>query len=452
VRAVAGRALAAVATVAFAVLAAGFAGREAATRPTDITRPTYFQDVKPILDARCAGCHYRGGVAPFALETYAQARFHSRGIGTAVAQRLMPPWHAERGIRAYRDDPTLTGRQIDLIRRWVAAGTPKGDPKRRGAPIARVTPRLSRVDLRLAPSGSYAPKRRPGGDDYRCFALEWPAGSFVTGFNVKPGARRQVHHIIVYVATPAEAARVDAWEAADPAPGYGCYGGPSATGARQIAARFLAGWVPGSFGTDFPTGTGIRVDTGSRLVLQVHYNLDHVPAPRPDRSIVELKLDSTVARRGLYVPIVDVNWLISRQSFTIPAGEKRIVHSTAFDPRFARAFVGDLDVSRGFLVHSALHHMHRLGERGRIAIERAGGGRDVLLSIRRWDFNWQREYFFAKPAVFEPGDKLSIRCEHDNSRANQPLVRGKRQKPRTLTWGEDSSDEMCIGFLYVSER
>jgi hypothetical protein len=77
----------------------------------------------------------------------------------------------------------------------------------------------------------------------------------------------------------------------------------------------------------------------------------------------------------------------------------------------------------------------------------------MLLAINRWDFDWQREYFFAEPEVIAPGDDwLSIRCVHDNSRAAQPVVNGKRRAPRTVTWGENSSDEMCIGFMYVTER
>jgi hypothetical protein len=70
---------------------------------------------------------------------------------------------------------------------------------------------------------------------------------------------------------------------------------------------------------------------------------------------------------------------------------------------------------------------------------RAAGGRETLLSIRRWDFNWQREYHLASSASFAPGDRLALRCEHAN-----PTRQLK-------TWGENSSDEMCIAFLYVSE-
>ena len=97
-----------------------------------------------------------------------------------------------------------------------------------------------------------------------------------------------------------------------------------------------------------------------------------------------------------------------------------------------------------------MHHMHELGERGTIAVEHADGRRSVLLSIPRWDFHWQREYQLAKPELVGPRDGLSIRCEWNNSRANQPVVRGKRRPPRLVTWGEDTTDEMCIGFVYAT--
>jgi hypothetical protein len=366
----------------------------------------------------------------------------------------MPPWHAEPGHRRYRHDPSLTDVQIATIRRWVAQGATEGDAASPAPSLQPVGARLSRVDLQLPMPTPYTPKRRLYGDDYRCFVVPWTAAEprYVTGFNIAPGARRQVHHIIVFLASPANAATVEAWDAADRTPGYSCYGGPSVTGAPTLPVELLAGWAPGSSGGDLPAGTGIRVLPGSRLIVQVHYNLDNT-APTPDRSVVELKLDTAVDRRGASLPVVDLRWLISPETFRIPAGKKRVVHSFVGDPRGALAFLaGDVDLSRGFVIHSALLHMHRLGEHARLAIERASGEREVLLSVRRWDFDWQRVYEFEEPAIFLPGDRLSIACEHDNSRANQSVVRGKRQQPRTVTWGEDSSDEMCIGFLYVSER
>jgi mono/diheme cytochrome c family protein len=413
--------------------------------------PTYFQQVKPILEGRCTACHTPGGIGPFSLRTYSQARTHRAAMADAVRRRVMPPWHADPGYRAYVGNPSLTSAQITSITRWAAQGAPKGNPAAPGRPIPPIGGGLTRPDVRLA-LPTYTPKPSAGRDDYHCFVLRWPDRPlYVTGADVVPGQRREVHHIIVYLAGPADAQTVDGWDARDRGAGYDCYGGPSATGARQIRTGLLAGWAPGSAGSDTPAGTGTRVEAGSRLIVQVHYNLE-ATAPRADHSVVVLKVDDAVAKRGVFAPVVNLGWLISPQSFRIPAGRKRIVHSWSGDPRPALQLLGaDLDLRNGFVVHSALLHMHRLGERGQLALVRSSGRREVLLSISRWDFDWQRDYRLATPVRFQNGDQLAVRCEHDNSRANQPLRNGRRPAPRTLTWGEDSSDEMCIGFVYVSE-
>jgi len=416
------------------------AGRGGAAGSSPL-RPTYYQDVKPIFEGRCTGCHVAGGIAPFALTRYETARRNRKAIAAAVGSRTMPPWHAESGHRRYLYDPSLTTAQIALITRWATLSGPRGNPAQPAPAIPSVAPRLSRVDVRTVMRRSYTPRRRASGDDYRCFVLPWKPDrqTYVTGFNVRPGRPQEVHHIILFLAAPAKARAVESWEAQDARPGYGCYGGPSATGRTELGFQFLAGWVPGSFGADFAPGTGVRVDAGSRLVLQVHYNLDGTAA-RPDRSVVELKLDDAVKKRAVFAPLVDAGWILSPASFRIPAGRRRLVHSFTADPRsLFSLFAGDMDFSRGFVIHSVLHHMHRLGTRGRVTLERGSGRREVLLSVRRWDFNWQREYHFAEPERFEPGDRLSLRCEHAN-----PTRRAR-------TWGENSSDEMCIAFLYVSE-
>ncbi len=100
--------------------------------------PTYFKDVKPILDGRCGNCHMAGGIAPFSLQTYGQARRQPAAIASAVRRRLMPPWHADRGFRRYLWDPSLSKAQISAITRWAAAGAPKGDPASPGDPLPPV--------------------------------------------------------------------------------------------------------------------------------------------------------------------------------------------------------------------------------------------------------------------------------------------------------------------------
>jgi Copper type II ascorbate-dependent monooxygenase, C-terminal domain len=421
----------AVATVAVAIVGFGHAAP---------TRPTYFQDVKPILDARCSGCHYRGGIAPMALTGYLDAFRYRDGIAEMVRSRLMPPWHADSRLQRYLYDPTLTNDQITTLVRWAGRRAPRGDASRPGAPLPSVAPRLSRVDVRVPMRQTYTP-RRYGGDDYRCFVLPWvpDRATHLTGFNLRPGQRRQVHHVIVYLAAPENAGTLTQWEREDRRPGYDCYGGPSATGRQSFDFQFLSGWVPGAFGTDFAAGTGIRIAAGSRLVMQIHYNLDSVKTIRPDRSSVELKLDDVVDRRAVYAPLVDAGWILSSRRFRIPAKRKRIVHSFEADPRELFRLTTGMDFSRGFVINSVLLHMHKLGKSGSVVIRRASGARETLLSVPRWAFNWQREYHLASAARFDPGDRLALRCVHSNPTS------------RTKTWGENSSDEMCIAFLYVSE-
>jgi Copper type II ascorbate-dependent monooxygenase, C-terminal domain len=443
-------AFALIAAVAGAVATAVFARGD-----SPAAAPTYYQDVKPILDGRCTGCHYPGGIAPFALTSYDAAHARRQAIAAAVEARLMPPWHAAEGVQTYKHDPTLSRAQIETLGSWAATGGRAGDRADPVPAIPSVAPRLSRVDVRLTMPEAYTPTRRADADDYRCFALPWSrsAATNITGVNVIPGRPVEVHHIILYLAPPGSASKLARWDAADPGAGYGCYGGPSATGAKESleTPQFLAGWVPGSAGGDLPAGTGIEVPPGSSLILQVHYNLEYA-APRPDRSVVELSTAAKVERRGIYLPLVNPMWVFQPTSFAIPKGKKNVVHTFSAPVSAIAALLGStLDLKGGFEIHRVALHMHRLGVDGEIGVERASGRNEPLLAVPRWDFNWQREYELAKPVPVASGDSLTIRCRHDNSPVNQPFIRSKQSPPHLVTWGEDSSDEMCIGFLYITK-
>jgi hypothetical protein len=74
-------------------------------------------------------------------------------------------------------------------------------------------------------------------------------------------------------------------------------------------------------------------------------------------------------------------------------------------------------------------------------------GREVvLLSLPRYDFNWQRAYEFAEPIEIPAGAKLISRYEYDNTAQNfanpDPSVEVK--------WGEQSHEEML--FTAISYR
>ena len=133
---------------------------------------TYHRDVKPIVDAKCAGCHTDGGIAPFPLQSYADFEDCEGMVRVAVEDRIMPPWLAADGCNDYRADRSLTDDQIATIVDWVDQGAPEGDAAEEGEPLEVEDVRLSRVDVTLEMPVDYTAQMEP--DDYRCFLLDWP--------------------------------------------------------------------------------------------------------------------------------------------------------------------------------------------------------------------------------------------------------------------------------------
>ncbi|MBI5507853.1 MAG: monooxygenase [Deltaproteobacteria bacterium] len=408
--------------------------------------PTYYGQVRPILAARCAACHSDGGIAPFALTSYEAVYARRTEIRRALDRRTMPPWPPAPDCNEYANDRALKPDERDLLAAWLSAGAPAGDPADEASPVEGGGGDRQSFDLVLAMPESYTPRLSP--DDYRCFLIDWPerTPTYVTGLSITPGQTSIVHHVIVYLAQPEHAAEYAALDAADPGPGYTCFGGPVGT-----RGGGLGGWVPGSLGHAYPDGTGIAVRPGTKVVLQVHYNTPAVSA-KPDRTAVSFSRASTVLREAVFLPWSDPAWL-EPGGMPIPAGAKQVVHTFAADPTLYFAATGvPLPFAAGepVRIHGVAHHQHVLGTRGRIALRRAQGAEECLLSIPQWDFHWQGEYFLTTPTVALPGDQLGLECQWDNSAENQPVVDGVRQPPRDVEWGDGTTDEMCVAFFYVT--
>lgn len=398
---------------------------------------TYFRDVKPILDAKCVGCHQPGAIAPFDFTDPQTVVSVREAIGNAVTAGTMPPWPPADGCTEYLGDRSLDAGQIETIAAWVDSGGALGDPTDEGQPLPTGPAYgLSRVDHTLTMTSAYTPGPQP--DDYRCFVIDWPTDTqtFVTGLRLSAGEPRLVHHAIVYVTGPDEAEAVQALADADAEPGYDCFGGPGA------AAGWLGVWVPGAVGGDFPATTGVRVEPGSKVVLQIHYAAN--PEGLSDQTSVDISVAPQVGREAWIQPWMDPAWF-APEGLTIAAGDPAARVSTALDPAF---FIGG---GEPLTMHTAGLHMHLLGTQGRLAIERADGAQECLLEIPRWDFSWQGAYALAEPKVLQLGDRIRIECQWDNSAENQPLIDGQPTTPTDTVWGEGTLDEMCLGAFYLSK-
>jgi hypothetical protein len=413
---------------------------------------TYHTHIKPILDMVCTRCHAEGQIREDTpLDTYAGAKPLAMLIKSQVTERIMPPWLAGHGCNDYFFDETLTEEEIALVSEWADNGAPEGDPAAEPYKVKqRFFAVLSREDLEIDMPLEYTPKLYP--DEYRCFLIDWPETTkrYITGFGAKAGNHKVVHHIIAYLVPPAAVPAFQAFDDNDEGPGYSCFGGPSATtaGAELVGGgfmegvRFLGGWAPGGIGGDFPPGTGFPVEVGSKIALQVHYNT-LINDPEPDRSSVVFKVDDTVDNESYILPWTNFQWLVGG-GMNIPAGEADVVHSWSGSPWLAPWITSDK-----LRVHSVTLHMHELGASGSVFLKRKDGSTECLLEIPRWDFGWQRNYGLMEPVDLEPGDELGLECHWDNTVENQQLVDGELLPPRNVTWGEGTTDEMCIAFFYV---
>lgn len=413
--------------------------------------PTYEQDIKPLVRARCVSCHTEGGIAPFALTSFDEVMAMKDSIKDAVESRRMPPYLAGEGCTDYADDERLSAEQIAMMGAWATGGTPRGTPTF-NAPAAE-QPTLPRVDLELSMPEVYTAHQSP--DDYHCFVLDFPdaasgAEQFVTGFHVKPGNPRVVHHVIAFLIQPDKAQQVADLDAAEAGPGYTCFGGP---GGNNSSVSWLGTWAPGGRAAMFPDGTGLLVKPGSKVVMQVHYNTSAAPeGERADQTKLELALASSVKSRAWIIPWTSPDWA-RRGNMPIPAGQSDVQHAWSLDPTQVLSYLtsNQLSNGNGFRIYAAGFHQHLLGTSGRLEINRADGSKECLLDVPRWDFHWQRSYAFTKTKVFHPGDTLGISCHWDNSEANQPVIGGVKRASKDVNWGEGTSDEMCLGTFYISE-
>lgn len=412
--------------------------------------PTWEADVKPLMTASCVSCHVEGGIAPFALTSYEQVSAMKDAVRRAVESRRMPPYLAGEGCTDYADDQRLTAEQVAMLGAWADAGAPRGSPETPAITATAVAPSLPRVDLSLSMPAAYTPQTSP--DDYHCFVIDWPqqAESYVTGFNVKPGNARVVHHVIAFLIQPDKVQDIMTLDANEAGPGYTCFGGP---GGSNAGLGWLGSWAPGVQPSMYPDGTGLLVKPGSKVVLQVHYNTSAAPAgEREDQTSVELALADSVQKRAFIMPWANPDW-VRQAKMPIPAGEADVVHSWSMDPTQFLSYLTANQVGngQGFRVYAAGFHQHLLGTGGHLEIDRADGTKECLLDVPRWDFHWQRSYALAKTKIFHPGDSLGITCHWNNSAQNQPLVNGAPQTPRDVNWGEGTGDEMCLGIFYISE-
>lgn len=91
------------------------------------TKLTWTREISRVVYKRCLGCHREGGRAPMSLATYDEARPWAKAIREEVLERRMPPWGAVKGFGEFRNDESLSEREIEMLANWVEGGAPQGE-------------------------------------------------------------------------------------------------------------------------------------------------------------------------------------------------------------------------------------------------------------------------------------------------------------------------------------
>ena len=406
---------------------------------------TYHGDTRAIIERHCVACHTDGGVAPFPLETYQQVKSVAAAAAFAVESGDMPPWPPTVGYTKFSHSRALAPADEYALLTWLNTDVAEGNPADYVAPepIARDTLTEDDYNLKMPLPEPYTPKLYP--DDHRCFAIEWPHDDYryVTSVDVIPDQVAEVHHTIVNIVEPEDVADYLAENGKDGDVGWPCLLSGGLPG--KPLPRQIGGWVPGAPAGAQLEGSGIGVEPGSLVVVQMHYN-NLVAEPTPDQSTILIQTVKEVERPSSGFLYTNPFWL-REGGMPIPAGDDYVHHSFEVPTSvLARLFGAPAGVTEddSWAMHTGFLHMHNIAETGRVTLIRENGTEQVIIDIRDWDFNWQTTYGLAREVLVTPNDRVRLECSWDNSAANQYPINGVKPAPRDVDWGDGTGDEMCL--------
>jgi len=400
------------------------------TKPTKgsaADAPTFNKEVVRILQQNCQTCHHPGYIAPFSLMTYSETKPFAEAIKTAVQSRMMPPWKAAEGCGSFNDERILTPAQIETISKWADAGAPEGNAEDLPPPV-KFSSSWGLGEPQLALKSSEPYELAANGDDvYRCFVMPhvFEEDKYVTAVEVLPDAAEVVHHVLLFIDGKGVSLKLDE---ADPGPGYTSFGGPGFT-----PTGGLGGWAPGNLPRFSPEGVGIKIPKGSRVVMQVHYHPNGKTTL--DQTRIGLHFSDTPLESELR------SFPIFNLGFAIPPGAKK------------HKVIGQYTIpaNTNIKVLGVSPHMHLLGKQMKLEVTLPGSKKPAcMVNIPAWDFKWQGTYTYQEPLVLPGGSKIKLTAFYDNSTAN-PF--NPNNPPKTVTWGEQTTDEMCLAFVsYILDR
>ncbi|MFT3725531.1 MAG: redoxin domain-containing protein [Hyphomonadaceae bacterium] len=359
---------------------------------------SYSKDVAPIIQDKCVACHQEGGIAPFAMDSYDIVKAMAPMMLESVMSERMPPYFADPHIGKFKNDAALTADQNKTLIHWLEAGAPRGagpDVLKEQAGKAPDWPTsLGKPDVIVTLPSFDVPAS--GTVAYQNMRVDNPfkGDTWLRAIAIKPGARQVLHHVT-----------------SNHSPDRG------ATPAK-IPGGSVGSYTPGAEPQVIADGAGAPVPAGGKLSFSMHYTTTgKAMTDQTQIGYYTLKSPPEFIKRST---------VISDFALKIPAGEAR--HKE----------IAYLEFPADAYLYTLYPHSHYRGWSVELKQQTPDGKQKVLLSLPKYDFNWQRDYDPVEPILVKKGTKLIATWIYDNSTHNPANPDAKIN----VTWGEQSWQEM----------
>jgi hypothetical protein len=384
-------------------------------RTSSTATPTFSKDVAPILFKNCASCHRPGDIAPMALLTYENARPWAKSIREKVAVGAMPPWHATQARGVFSNDRRLSEKDKDTLIRWADGGAPKGDAKDLPpAPKFSEGWEIGTPDAIISMPKEFEVKES-GTIAYQFFEAptNFTEDKWIQAIEVRPGARSVVHHVLVFCREPGTR-RPPAFSQTVPKIGNLGQGAHE----QGLPGSLIATTAPGTNAMVFKPGTAMRIKAGASFAFQVHYTANG--AATKDRTSVGVIFAKQPPQQEMR------NSAFVNPFFVIaPGADNQAVESA-------------IQFSEDSHIWALFPHTHLRGKSWEYRLVYPDGRVEAVLSVPKYDFNWQTYYLCTKPLAVPKGSRIEATAHYDNSTAN----RWNPDPKIAVRWGPQTWEEM----------
>src|SRR4051794_1055123 len=365
-------------------------------------RISYAERIAPLLIDKCVACHREGGVAPWAMTRYDIVRGFAPMIREVVRTKRMPPWHADPLYGKFVGERSMDSQDIKDLVHWVEAGAPRGQGRDPLTSLDKTWSEwtLGKPDLIVEVPAYDVPPTGVVSYQYPHARNPLDRDVWIRAIEIIPGNRAAVHHVLAGLDDPVNAER-----------------------GIRAQMRELGGYAPGKNAIPYPANTGILLRKEASFRFQMHYT----PIGKPVTDVTRLGLYffDKPPKHSLEMSI------IYDTSLAIPVGSKSYAQS------LEKVFERDV------MLYSLLPHAHLRGRSAKFTAHYPDGREEILLSVPKYDFNWQPLYALNPPKLIPAGTRIVLDMTWDNS-AQNPANPDPNQ---IVHWGDQTWEEMNVGWF-----